>query len=178
MEEIRKIKKSNCVSKEDWQSGKFRVYPEFATQEGYYKEVKKFIEVYGEPTKRDMLLVRSGEPEEEQNKNYGASWTTNINVCRRNAKRALATRIYITFVPKGTKAVYLPAKGIFEEEYVLDMEGKADKVDKIAKFNGYYDVMTSDYETKEDFDKWEFVKSNIVLAAYMWDKKVYNRLFE
>lgn len=172
------MKKSNCVSKEDWQSGKFRVYPEFATQEGYYKEVKKFIEVYGEPTKRDMLLIRSGLPTEKRSGKYGASWTTNINVCRSRAKQAGATRIYVMFVPAGTKAVYLPEKGLFEEEYVLDMEGKASEVEVIAKFNGEFDYMTSDFETDEDFNKWEFVKSNIVLAAYMWDKKVYNRLFE
>ena len=148
------------ITKEIWQSGKFRELPEFATQEGYYDEVRKFIDKYGKPTTKDMLLVRSGS-KEETTRNYGASWTTNINICRKLAKYTnLSDTIYVIFVPAGTMAVHIPPKDIFEEEYVLDMEGKADSVEIIAKHTGEWD-WTTDFETDKDFYNWKLMPTNI-----------------
>lgn len=41
------------ITLEDWQTGRYREFPEFKTQEGYYKAVDALVEAYGEPTEKD-----------------------------------------------------------------------------------------------------------------------------
>ena len=160
------------ITLEEWRNGKFRDYPEFETQEGYYKAVRALIAKYGKPVPKDIVLVRSGGDKEKEKGNYGASWTTNANICRWNAKRFLVDNIFVTRVPKGTMAIHLPEKGEYEEEYVLDMEGKAQEVCLLAVHTGNYDI-TSDYETEKDADNWHLLPIAACCPDYLfgsWDK--------
>lgn len=164
------------ITKEIWQSGKYRELPEFSTQEGYYNEIRNFINKYGKPTTKDMVLVRSGHKEEETG-NYGASWTTNLNICRRFAKWTnLSDTIYVTFVPAHTMAVHLPSKDMYEEEYVIDMEGKSNNVEIIAKHTGKWDY-SSDFETEIDIDNWKLETPNLIKNVYKNNKKLLNNIF-
>lgn len=147
----------DIITKEEWQSGAYRKREDCKTQEGYYKAVEKFVEKYGVPTKKDMLLCRSGQREEEQ-EGYGCSFTTNVNVCRNLAKRAMVDTIWWCFIPKGTKAVHIAQNGLFEEEYVIPINKRSLSplsFGRFATLEGELDYMASDFEVEGDFEKWK-----------------------
>lgn len=159
------------ITLEDWQTGRFRNFPEFKTQEGYYDSVDALVEAYGKPTEKDMLLARSGKYKEFLTGKYGASWTPWVNVCRNFAKRFLMDTIYWVFVPAGTKVIHLPWKGLCEEEYVLPMKSLGLNSRKtasrapynleiFARHSGEWDL-SSDWETGKDVDRWAFKAKRI-----------------
>ena len=160
----------NMITLEDWQTGRYREFPEFKTQEGYYEAVDALVEAYGEPTEKDMLLARNGDYKEFLTGKYGCSWTPNSNICRNYAKRWLKDTIYWVFIPAGTKVIHLPQKVdeehyyVYEEEYVLPMRALGLNNRKtasrapynlgiFARHSGEWD-WTRDWETEKDADKW------------------------
>lgn len=177
------------ITKEEWRSGDFRLKDEFKTQEGYYNEVSKFVNTYGQPTETDMIVARSGEYREFRKGKLGASWNPNLNNTRFCAKLYLKPYIYVMFVPKGTMSVHFErgegeGKSAFEEEYVFDMKslGLDSKrgwnnynVGIIAKNNENWDIMTSDYETEKDFENWTLIKQPWILKL---DKSIVEKFFE
>ena len=40
------------ITLEDWQTGRYREFPEFKTQEGYYEAVDALVEAYGKPRRK------------------------------------------------------------------------------------------------------------------------------
>lgn len=165
------------ITLEDWQTGRFRNFPEFKTQEGYYDSVDALVEAYGEPTEKDMLLARSGKYKEFLTGKYGCSWTPWVNVCRSFAKRFLMDTIYWVFVPAGTKVIHLPWRGLCEEEYVLPMKSLGLNSRKtanrapynleiFARHSGEWDL-SSDWETDKDVDGWAFKGKRIYDVALM-----------
>ena len=157
----------SVITKDEWQSGQYRKREDCKTLEGYYKAVDNFIAKYGEPTKQDMVLSRSGNRCEKKN-GYGCSFTTNANICRRLAKRYLKDTIWWLYVPKGTMAVYLPSKGLYEEEFVLPIHkmklGK-NNFGVLATHYADFDYL-SDWETQRDYETWK-LKLSIELAQYV-----------
>lgn len=175
------------ITKEEWRNGEFRKYPEFKTQDGYYKAVGEFVKAYGEPTKDDMLVARSGRMKEFHTGKYGCSWNPNLNVTREMAKYYFADTIYVMFVPKGTMAVHYELgegedKCGWEEEYVFDMAGlglnkRNGKVHITAKHIGDWDYH-SDFETPNDFERWKLLPTpslvnldmNIIEKFYAYEE--------
>lgn len=158
------------ITLEDWQTGRFREFPEFKTQEGYYEAVDDLVEAYGKPTEKDILLARSGNYKEFLTGKYGCSWTPRANLCRNYAKHFLKDTIYWVFVPAGTNVIHLKPKEaeygsfIYEEEYVLPMRALGLNSRKtasrapynlgiFARHSGEWDY-SSDFETEKDADKW------------------------
>ncbi len=171
------------ITLEDWQTGRFRNFPEFKTQEGYYDSVDALVEAYGKPTEKDMLLARNGEYKEFLTGKYGCSWTPSANVCRFYAKRWLKDTIYWVFIPTGTKVIHLPQKVdeekyyVYEEEYVLPMKSLGLNSRKtanrapynleiFARHSGEWDL-SSDWETDKDVDRWAFKGKRIYDEALM-----------
>lgn len=155
----------NVITKEEWQSGNFRKREDCKTQEGYYKAVEAFVEKYGEPINQDLVLCRNGF-KSEWKRGFGCSFTTNANVCRKHAKLYSRDRIWWLFVPKGTKAVYLPVNGFFEEEFVLPihkMKLSRKNFGVLARHDLPFDY-SSDYETEYDFKTWKLNYTRSILA--------------
>lgn len=173
------------ITKEEWRNGEFRKYPEFKTQDGYYNAVSEFVKAYGEPTKEDMLVARSGNYREFIKGNFGCSWNPNLNITRKVAKLYFSDTIYVMFVPKGTMAVhYEQGEGNgwcgLEEEYVFDMKGlglnKRGKAHIIAKHNGDWDYH-SDIETDKDFEQWELIRQPFMFTNTSITEDVRERFF-
>lgn len=168
------------MTKEEWRSGEYRNLPEFKTEDGYYNAVSEFVKEYGEPTKEDMIVARSGDLKEFKKKKIGASWNPSINNTRCIAKFYGADTIYVMFVPKGTMAVHFEqgeGEGMtaLEEEYVFDIKGlgllkksawgdKKHHLGILASHSGSWDL-SSDFETDLDIDNWNLYRKDWIVEV-------------
>ena len=180
------------ITKAEWRSGEYHSRPEFSTQSKYYDSVSEFVQTYGEPTKEDMIVARSGEYKEFQKKEIGASWNPSLNNTRSVAKLYGADTIYAMFVPKGTMAVHFQVgegegRCSLEEEYVFDIKGMGLNCKKgwgegkhhlgiIARHKGEWDYATSDFETDKDFENWQLLRKDWL--ASMSGTDTFNTFFD
>ena len=119
------INKNDYITRSNWHSGSFRELNCTKTLDGYYGAVSDFVKREGKPIGKTMLLVRNCRAQEVNSRNWGASWTTNIQVCHNTADRYKSYHILMTLVTPDELAVHYDAGedvSFYEEEYVLDIK--------------------------------------------------------
>lgn len=115
---------NDYITRSNWHSGAYRYLNCTKTLDGYYSAVADFVKREGKPIGKTMLLVRNCKGKEVDSKNWGASWTTNLDVCEYIAKQRKSNHILMTLVHANELAVHFDVGedvGFYEEEYVLDI---------------------------------------------------------